>query len=89
MKYTYYYYYYNAFTLTPNFCLFVFSPFTFLLKGHVTSFFGTTMGRYSSFQVHATDDVRHIQSLETGVLFLSKSNLRCNTRGGLVMFDYP
>uniref|UniRef100_A0A672YGD5 Poly(A) specific ribonuclease subunit PAN2 n=1 Tax=Sphaeramia orbicularis TaxID=375764 RepID=A0A672YGD5_9TELE len=47
-------------------------------RGHVTSFFGPTMGRYSSFQVHATDDIRHIQSLETGVLFLSK-----------IMFDYP
>lgn len=47
------------------------------------------MGRYSSFQVHAADDIRHIQSLETGVLFLSKSNLKCHTRGGLVMFDYP
>uniref|UniRef100_A0A3Q0S8Q1 PAN2-PAN3 deadenylation complex catalytic subunit PAN2 n=1 Tax=Amphilophus citrinellus TaxID=61819 RepID=A0A3Q0S8Q1_AMPCI len=58
-------------------------------RGHVTSFFGPTMARYSSFQVHTTDDVRHIQSLETGVLFLSKSNLKCYTRGGLVMFDYP
>uniref|UniRef100_A0A667YEH4 PAN2-PAN3 deadenylation complex catalytic subunit PAN2 n=1 Tax=Myripristis murdjan TaxID=586833 RepID=A0A667YEH4_9TELE len=58
-------------------------------RGHVSSFFGPTMGRYSSFQVHATDDIRHIQSLETGVLFLSKSNLKCYTRGGLIMFDYP
>lgn len=47
------------------------------------------MGRHSSFQVHATDDIRHIQSLETGVLFLSKCNFKCFTRGGLVMFDYP
>ncbi|KAE8292883.1 PAN2-PAN3 deadenylation complex catalytic subunit PAN2 [Larimichthys crocea] len=58
-------------------------------RGHVTSFFGPTMGRHSSFQAHAADDIRHIQSLETGVLFLSKSNLKCHTRGGLVMFDYP
>ncbi|KAG9333973.1 hypothetical protein JZ751_009289 [Albula glossodonta] len=40
-------------------------------------------------RVHATDDIRSIQSLETGVLFLSKSNLKCLTRGGLIMFDYP
>uniref|UniRef100_A0AAZ3SP22 USP domain-containing protein n=1 Tax=Oncorhynchus tshawytscha TaxID=74940 RepID=A0AAZ3SP22_ONCTS len=46
-------------------------------RGHGMSFFGPTMGRYSSFQ-----------SMETGVLFLSKSNLKCQTRGGLVMFDY-
>uniref|UniRef100_A0A8D3DGL2 Poly(A) specific ribonuclease subunit PAN2 n=1 Tax=Scophthalmus maximus TaxID=52904 RepID=A0A8D3DGL2_SCOMX len=58
-------------------------------RGHATSFFGPTMGRHSSFQVHATDDIRHIHSLETGVLFLSKCNLRCYTRGGIVMFDYP
>ncbi|KAF7669050.1 hypothetical protein LDENG_00254550 [Lucifuga dentata] len=58
-------------------------------RGHATSFFGPTMGRYSSFQVHASDDIRQIQSLETGVLFLSKSDLRCSSRGGLVMFDYP
>lgn len=61
----------------------------FSLQGHATSFFGPTMGRHSSFQVHATDDIRHIQSLETGVLFLSKCGLKCYTRGGLVMFDYP
>ncbi|XP_064155231.1 PAN2-PAN3 deadenylation complex catalytic subunit PAN2 isoform X2 [Anguilla rostrata] len=58
-------------------------------RGHASSFFGSTMGRYSSFQVHATDDIRNIQSLETGVLFLSKNNLKCLTRGGLIMFDYP
>ncbi|XP_076874775.1 PAN2-PAN3 deadenylation complex catalytic subunit PAN2 isoform X2 [Brachyhypopomus gauderio] len=58
-------------------------------RGHASSFFGPTMGRYSSFQVHPTDDVRHMQSLDTGVLFLTKSNLKCLTRGGLVMFDYP
>ncbi|XP_055747889.1 PAN2-PAN3 deadenylation complex catalytic subunit PAN2-like isoform X3 [Salvelinus fontinalis] len=57
-------------------------------RGHGMSFFGPTMGRYSSFQAHSTDDIRQIQSMETGVLFLSKSNLKCQTRGGLVMFDY-
>ncbi|XP_052450528.1 PAN2-PAN3 deadenylation complex catalytic subunit PAN2 isoform X1 [Carassius gibelio] len=57
-------------------------------RGHASSFFGTTMGRYSSFQVHMTDDIRHIQSMDTGVLFLTKNNLKCLTRGGLIMFDY-
>ncbi len=46
------------------------------------------MGRYSSFQVHMADDIRHIQSMDTGVLFLTKNNLKCLTRGGLIMFDY-
>ncbi|XP_017562587.1 PAN2-PAN3 deadenylation complex catalytic subunit PAN2 [Pygocentrus nattereri] len=58
-------------------------------RGHASSFFGPTMGRYSSFQVHLTDDIRHIQSMDTGVLFLTKSNLKCLTRGGLIIFDYP
>ncbi|KAI9540487.1 poly(A)-specific ribonuclease [Dissostichus eleginoides] len=58
-------------------------------RGHVTSFFGPTMVRHSSFQANAADDIRQIHSLETGVLFLSKCNLKCHTRGGLVMFDYP
>ncbi|MBN3291896.1 PAN2 protein, partial [Polypterus senegalus] len=58
-------------------------------RGHATSFFGPTMGRYSSFQVHASDDIRQIQTLENGVLFLSKNNLKCLTRGGLIMFDFP
>uniref|UniRef100_A0A671SBI5 PAN2-PAN3 deadenylation complex catalytic subunit PAN2 n=1 Tax=Sinocyclocheilus anshuiensis TaxID=1608454 RepID=A0A671SBI5_9TELE len=58
-------------------------------RGHASSFFGPTMGRYSSFQVHMTDDIRHIQSMDTGVLFLTKNNLKCLTRGGLIMFDYP
>ncbi|XP_030625274.1 PAN2-PAN3 deadenylation complex catalytic subunit PAN2 [Chanos chanos] len=58
-------------------------------RGHASSFFGPTMGRYSSFQVHMTDDIRHIQSVDTGVLFLTKNNLKCLTRGGLIMFDYP
>uniref|UniRef100_A0A8C5FP04 PAN2-PAN3 deadenylation complex catalytic subunit PAN2 n=1 Tax=Gadus morhua TaxID=8049 RepID=A0A8C5FP04_GADMO len=58
-------------------------------RGHASSFFGPTMGRYSSFQVNSADDIRQIHSLETGVLFLSKTNLKCCTRGGFVMFDYP
>ncbi|XP_053499845.1 PAN2-PAN3 deadenylation complex catalytic subunit PAN2 isoform X2 [Ictalurus furcatus] len=58
-------------------------------RGHASSFFGPTMGRYSSFQVHLADDIRHIQSMDTSVLFLTKSNLKCLTRGGLIMFDYP
>ncbi|XP_072105007.1 PAN2-PAN3 deadenylation complex catalytic subunit PAN2 isoform X3 [Mobula birostris] len=56
--------------------------------GHVTSFFGPTMERYSSFRVNSTDDIRQIQTLESGILFLNKNNLKCFTRGGLIMFDF-
>uniref|UniRef100_UPI00358EBC1D PAN2-PAN3 deadenylation complex catalytic subunit PAN2 isoform X2 n=1 Tax=Myxine glutinosa TaxID=7769 RepID=UPI00358EBC1D len=55
--------------------------------GHVTSYFGLSMDRYSSFQAHATDDIRQIQSLQNGILVLTKNNLRCYSRGGLIMFD--
>ncbi|KAK0133884.1 PAN2-PAN3 deadenylation complex catalytic subunit PAN2 [Merluccius polli] len=58
-------------------------------RSQMSSFFGPTMGRYSSFQVHSSDDIRQIHSLDTGVLFLSKTNLKCCTRGGFVMFDFP
>ncbi|XP_060620065.1 PAN2-PAN3 deadenylation complex catalytic subunit PAN2 isoform X1 [Anolis sagrei] len=56
--------------------------------GHATSFFGPALERYSSFQVHSSDDIRQIQSLENGVLFLTKNNLKYNSRGGLIIFDY-
>ncbi|CAH2224335.1 PAN2-PAN3 deadenylation complex catalytic subunit PAN2 isoform X1 [Pelobates cultripes] len=56
--------------------------------GHATSFFSPTLERFSSFQIHASNDIRQIQSLQTGVMFLTKNNLRCMTRGGLTMFDY-
>uniref|UniRef100_A0A8C4NAI4 PAN2-PAN3 deadenylation complex catalytic subunit PAN2 n=1 Tax=Eptatretus burgeri TaxID=7764 RepID=A0A8C4NAI4_EPTBU len=55
--------------------------------GHVTSYFGLNMDRYSSFQAHATDDIRQIQSLQNGILVLTKNNLKCYSRGGLIMFD--
>ncbi|XP_039193301.1 PAN2-PAN3 deadenylation complex catalytic subunit PAN2 isoform X2 [Crotalus tigris] len=56
--------------------------------GHATSFFGPALERYSSFQVHSNDDIRQIQSLENGVLFLTKNNLKYMSRGGLIIFDY-
>ncbi|RMB90382.1 hypothetical protein DUI87_33268 [Hirundo rustica rustica] len=48
--------------------------------GHATSFFGPTLERYSSFQVNSSDDIRQIQSLENGVLFLTKTNLKYLSR---------
>ncbi|XP_058163959.1 PAN2-PAN3 deadenylation complex catalytic subunit PAN2 isoform X9 [Dasypus novemcinctus] len=56
--------------------------------GHATSFFGPALERYSSFQVNGSDDIRHIQSLENGILFLTKNNLKYMARGGLIIFDY-
>lgn len=57
-------------------------------QGHATSFFGPALERYSSFQVNGSDDIRQIQSLENGILFLTKNNLKYMARGGLIIFDY-
>lgn len=65
----------------PSVC---FHPF----QGHATSFFGPALERYSSFQVNGSDDIRQIQSLENGILFLTKNNLKYMARGGLIIFDY-
>ncbi|XP_021097163.1 PAB-dependent poly(A)-specific ribonuclease subunit PAN2 isoform X10 [Heterocephalus glaber] len=56
--------------------------------GHATSFFGPALERYSSFQVNGSYDIRQIQSLENGILFLTKNNLKYMARGGLIIFDY-
>uniref|UniRef100_A0A8C5MPZ2 PAN2-PAN3 deadenylation complex catalytic subunit PAN2 n=1 Tax=Leptobrachium leishanense TaxID=445787 RepID=A0A8C5MPZ2_9ANUR len=56
--------------------------------GHATSFFSPTLERFSSFQIHSSNDIRQIQSLPTGVMFLTKNALRCMTRGGITLFDY-
>ncbi|XP_053411921.1 PAN2-PAN3 deadenylation complex catalytic subunit PAN2 isoform X3 [Nycticebus coucang] len=56
--------------------------------GHATSFFGPALERYSSFQVNGSDDIRQIQSMENGILFLTKNNLKYTARGGLIVFDY-
>ncbi|KAG8452458.1 hypothetical protein GDO86_004299 [Hymenochirus boettgeri] len=57
-------------------------------RGHATSFFSPALDRYSSFQVHPNNDIRQIQTLENGVIFLTKNNLKYMTRGGLIIFDY-
>lgn len=63
-------------------------PGVCVFQGHATSFFGPALERYSSFQVNGSDDIRQIQSLENGILFLTKNNLKYMARGGLIIFDY-
>lgn len=56
--------------------------------GHVTSYYGPALEKYTSFQVHSTDEIRQILTIDNGCLFLTRNNLRCSIRRGLKQFDY-
>ncbi|KAK3589026.1 hypothetical protein CHS0354_007971 [Potamilus streckersoni] len=57
--------------------------------GHVTSYCGLDLQKYTSFQIHASDEIRQIMPLgEKGVMFLTRGNLRCSNRRGLNVFRY-
>ncbi|XP_019630569.1 PREDICTED: PAB-dependent poly(A)-specific ribonuclease subunit PAN2-like isoform X1 [Branchiostoma belcheri] len=57
--------------------------------GHVTSYYGPGMQKYSSFQpLPVGTEMRQVLSIDNGVLLLGNNRMRCSERGGLTIFDF-
>ena len=46
----------------------------------MTSYFGTQLSKYTSFQVNASEGVRALTTFDRGILALSQTSLRCQLR---------
>lgn len=54
----------------------------YLPQGHVTSFYGSSLEKYTSFQAHH-EDVRQLQPTVGGVVTITEDELKLSSRSGL------
>lgn len=55
------------------------------LQGHVTSFYSSSLEKYTAFQAHHAD-IRQLQPTMNGMLSMTGKELRLTTRSGLPIF---